>query len=158
MDSGRIEAIFLAGAASGERTAVDEAAATVGVGLEGDAFALGGARDEQRAGGRGDVPRELTLIEAEAIEALATEHGIALEAHEPGRNVVTRGIGLTDLVGKRFRMGEVECLAVELNPPCLHLERRTKSGVLKGLVDGGGIRAEILGDGTLRVGDAVTVL
>lgn len=153
-DAGRIEAIFLAQPEVGERVAVEQARAHAGVGLEGDAFAVGGARGKDRA----KVARDLTLIEAEAVEALAEETGIELELHEPRRNVVTRGIALNDLVGARIAVGDAECLVTELNEPCTHLESLTQPGVLKGLVHRGGLRAEIVADGLLRVGDEVRVL
>jgi MOSC domain-containing protein YiiM len=154
MSDGRIEAIFLAQPEVGERLEVQEARARAGIGLEGDAFAEGGARQKDRA----NSVRDITLIEAEAIEALAEETGIALEQREPRRNVVTRGMSLNDLVGRRFTVGEAECIGRELNEPCAHLESLTQPGVLKGLVHRGGIRADIVGDGTFRVGDAVRPL
>jgi MOSC domain-containing protein YiiM len=154
MSEGRIEAIFLAQPEEGERLQVQEARARAGIGLEGDAFAEGGARQKDRT----NSVRDLTLIEAESIEALAEETGIALEQREPRRNVVTRGVSLNDLVGQRFSVGEVECIGRELNEPCTHLESLTQPGVLKGLVHRGGLRADIVSDGTFRVGDAVRPL
>ena len=155
MDSGRIEAIFLAEPEIGGRKKVDEATARAGVGLEGDAYAL---RAEGRAHkDREKTMRELTVVGAEALDELAAETGIELDPWELRRNVVTRGIALNELVGRRFRIGEAECLAVELNEPCVALERYTQPGVLKGLVHRGGIRARILADGVLRVGDPVTL-
>ena len=99
--------------------------------------------------------KDLTLIEAEALEALAADTGIELSHQESRRNVLTRGISLNDLVGKRFRVGEVECEGVELNEPCAHLESLTQPGVLRGLVHRGGLRANVLSGGTIAVGDEV---
>ena len=97
----------------------------------------------------------LTLIAAEAVEALEREHGISLEARATRRNVVTRGIDVNELVGKRFRVGDVECEGVELCEPCAHLQSMTKEGVVKGLAHRGGLNADILSDGEISVGDAV---
>ena len=102
--------------------------------------------------------KDLTLIEAEALEGLRQDTGIEISAAEARRNVLTRGIGLNDLVGKRFRVGEVECEGVELNEPCAHLESLTQPGVLRGLVHRGGLRANVLRGGTIAVGDPVEPL
>jgi MOSC domain-containing protein YiiM len=105
-----------------------------------------------RYGEAGDV----TLVEAEALEALAEETGIELTAAEVRRQVLTRGVRLNDLLGKRFRVGEVLCHGEEWCEPCNHLQSLTKPGVLKGLVHRGGLRAQIVEGGRIAVGDAVT--
>jgi MOSC domain-containing protein YiiM len=153
--SGRVEAIFLAQPEEGLRTEVERATAVAGRGLDGDAYAAGpGSR---RPGGPGNG-RDITLIEAEALEGLATEAGIELEPWEGRRNVLTRGIALNDLVGRRFRVGEVECVGRRLCDPCTHLQSVTAPGVLRGLANRGGLRADVLTDGALAVGDEVVDL
>jgi MOSC domain-containing protein YiiM len=126
--------------------------AVPGRGLEGDRnfFAGEGTQPER--------DRELTLISTEALEALAAEHGIELTPAESRRNVATRGIDLNRLEGRRFRVGEVECEGIELCEPCNHLQGLTKSGVLRGLVHRGGLRAAILSEGDIAVGDPVAAL
>jgi MOSC domain-containing protein YiiM len=99
----------------------------------------------------------LTLIAAEALEAMAAEHGVEITAAESRRNVLTRGIDLNALVGKRFRVGNVECLGVQLCEPCTSLEGMTRPGVIKGLAHRGGLNADILSDGEIAVGDEVVV-
>ncbi|HYP47393.1 MAG TPA: MOSC domain-containing protein [Thermoleophilaceae bacterium] len=101
--------------------------------------------------GRGNI----TLVESEALAGLHDDTGIELSAAEVRRQVLTRGIRLNDLVGKRFAVGEVECLGVELCEPCAKLQRLTKPGVLKGLVHRGGLRADIVSEGRIAVGDRV---
>jgi MOSC domain-containing protein YiiM len=101
---------------------------------------------------------DLTLIEAEALEAFTDETGIDLSHEESRRNVLTRGARLNDLVGKRFRVGEVECVGVELCEPCAHLQGLTRPGVLRGLVHRGGLRANVTQSGTIAVGDEVAAL
>ena len=71
---------------------------------------------------------------------------------------MTRGIALNDLVGRRFTVGEVECFGQRLCDPCSHLEKLTQPGVLKGLVERGGLRADVVRDGEIRVGDEVREL
>ena len=73
------------------------------------------------------------------------------------RQVVVRGVRLNDLVGKRFRVSDVECAGVELCEPCLHLEELTRPGMIKALVHRAGINADIVSGGTIRVGDRVIV-
>jgi MOSC domain-containing protein YiiM len=102
--------------------------------------------------------KDLTLIEAEALADLRDDTGIELTHAESRRNVLTRGVRLNDLVGRRFRVGEVECEGVVLNEPCSHLERLTYQGVLAGLHNRGGLRANVLRGGTISVGDEVRPL
>ena len=99
--------------------------------------------------------RNLTLIEAEALEGLLEETGIELSAAESRRQVLTRGVRLNDLVGKRFSVGEVECVGEEWCEPCNHLQAMTRPGVLRGLVHRAGLRADILSGGRIAVGDTV---
>jgi MOSC domain-containing protein YiiM len=98
---------------------------------------------------------DITLIEAEALEAFAEETGIPLSHEESRRQVLTRGIRLGDLVGKRFKVGEVEVVGRELCEPCNHLQSLTQPGVMRGLVHRGGLCAEVLSGGEIEVGDAV---
>ena len=102
-----------------------------------------------------EAGRALTLIAAEALEGLSAEHGIELTAAETRRNVLTRGVDLNALVGKRFRVGSVECEGVELCEPCTSLEAMTQPGVIKGLLHRGGLNADILSNGVISVGDEV---
>jgi MOSC domain-containing protein YiiM len=106
-------------------------------------------------GDRYGAARDLTLIEAEALEALRADTGIELSAAESRRQVLTRGVSLNDLVGERFTVGGVECVGQELCEPCRHLQRLTRPEVLRGLVHRGGLRADIVSGGRIAVGDAV---
>jgi MOSC domain-containing protein YiiM len=99
--------------------------------------------------------RNLTLIEAEALEGLFEDTGIELTAAESRRQILTRDVRLNDLAGKRFRVGEVECVGEEWCEPCSHLQGLTKPGVLRGLVHRGGLRADIVRGGRISVGDRV---
>jgi MOSC domain-containing protein YiiM len=148
MAAGLVEAIFLARAHGAPPEPTDSVRAVPGQGLEGDRHYA--PEPVERDG------NDVTLIEAEALEALAAEHGIELGPGESRRNVVTRGIALNDLVGRRFRVGDVECRGVELCEPCRHLARMTQPGVLRGLVHRGGLNADVLSAGEIRVGDPVT--
>jgi MOSC domain-containing protein YiiM len=99
--------------------------------------------------------RDLTLIEAEALEGLLADTGIELSAADSRRQVLTRGVSLNALVGERFTVGGVECVGQELCEPCAHLQSLTKPGVLRGLVHRGGLRADIVRGGRIAVGDEI---
>jgi MOSC domain-containing protein YiiM len=102
--------------------------------------------------------RNITLIEAEALEGLLADTGIELSPAAVRRQVLTRGIRLNDLVGERFRVGDVECVGEEWCEPCNHLQGLTEQGVLRGLVHRGGLRADIVRGGRIAVGDEVSSL
>jgi MOSC domain-containing protein YiiM len=148
--SGRVEAIFLT-AEHGELPApVDRVRARAGRGLEGNRYYW----DD----GSAPSGQALTLIASEAVEAVASEGDVSVEPAATRRNVLTRGIDVNALVGKRFRIGTVECEGVELCEPCQSLEAMTQPGVIKAFVHRGGLNADILSDGEISVGDPVTVV
>jgi MOSC domain-containing protein YiiM len=143
--AGTVEAIAVAADAEATVVLVDQALAVAGRGLEGDRYFDGrGTFSNEHARGH-----DLTLIEAEVLDALHLTVGAAR------RNVVTRGIDLNALVGERFRIGAVACVGQRLCEPCAHLERLAAPGILLSLVHRGGLRADVLGEGTIRVGDPV---
>jgi MOSC domain-containing protein YiiM len=107
------------------------------------------------AGDRYAEQGDITLIEAEALEAFTADTGIELSHEESRRQVLTRGIRLNDLVGKRFSVGEVEVVGRELCEPCSHLQSLTREGVLKGMVHRAGLNADIVTPGRIAVGDQV---
>jgi MOSC domain-containing protein YiiM len=150
--SGQVEGIFITTAAFQPMITLESARAIAGTGIDGDRYALGvGFYSDGQDG------RQLTLIEAEDLEHLKREHGVLLSQHECRRNIVTRGIALAPLIGQRFRVGDVLCEGIRACPPCNHLEELTRPGPLRGLARTGGIRAHILTDGEIRVGDVVKV-
>jgi len=101
--------------------------------------------------GRGDI----TLVEAEELESFGEETGIELTHAEIRRQVLTSGVRLNDLLGKRFRVGGVEAVGAEWCEPCAHIESLTHPGVLKGMVHRAGLRADIVQPGRIEVGDEV---
>ncbi|HEY1456140.1 MAG TPA: MOSC domain-containing protein [Candidatus Dormibacteraeota bacterium] len=143
---GTVEAIFLAARNGEPAHAVPSAVAHPGRGLEGDRhFDDAGACD-------------ITLIELEAIEAARTGHGLELAPGESRRQVQVRGVNLRDFIGRRFRVGEIECLGEEHCEPCHHLAGVLQTQVvLKGLLHTG-LRASIIKGGTIRAGDVVELV
>jgi len=150
---GHVEAVLVATRAEGPMRFVPEAAASP-AGLDGDRYAAGaGTFSSPSATGTA-----LTLVEGEALGAVILPDGGPLGAEEARRNVVTRGIALDGLVGRRFMVGGVACFGQRLCEPCAHWQRLTRPGVLRGFVHRGGLRADVLTAGVVRVGDAVRVL
>jgi MOSC domain-containing protein YiiM len=148
--AGRVEALAIAGGAEAPMVRVQQATAKAGRGLLGDRY-FDGAGTFSNAHARG---HDLTLIEAEVLDALSLA-SLRATPEAARRNVVTRGIDLDALVGRRFIVGDVECAGRRLCEPCAHLERLTEPGTLRALVHRGGLRADVLTDGVVRVGDAV---
>jgi hypothetical protein len=147
--TGVIEAIFVAAEAAAPAQALQSVRALAGHGLEGD----------RHVAGTGTFPSglpgsALTLIEAEVCESFAPP----LSATEHRRNVVTRGIDLNALVGHDFLLGTVRCRGMRLCEPCTVVERYASQPVLRALVHRGGLRADILEDGVVRVGDDIRPL
>jgi MOSC domain-containing protein YiiM len=149
--AGRVEEINIAAELEGALGPVDAVDALAGQGLRGDRY----CSERPRLAGEG---RDITLIQAEALDGLLEDHGIALRPAESRRNVLTRGIDLNALVGERFTVGEAECVGIEPCEPCSHLQKLTQPGVLRGLVHRGGLRADIVRGGRIAVGDRVSGL
>lgn len=123
-----------------------------GRGLEGDRYLHGTgtfAKNPQQP------DFEVTLIESEAVEAFARDSGLPFTTVHARRNLVTRGISLNDLVGVEFTVGAVRIRGMRLCEPCNYLAKVTWPEVLRGLVHRGGLRAQILSEGVIHVGDAV---
>ena len=131
--------------------ALESVRAVAGRGLEGDRYF-------RRTGtySRNEGPdRQITLIETEALEALERDYAMTLDASETRRNVATRDVALNHLIGRTFRVGEVTVRGLRLCEPCSHMERLCGQRVRPGLVHRGGLRAEIVTDGVIRVGDPI---
>ncbi len=137
-----IEAIHIGPEEGGPLSSVESVRAFAGKGLEGDRnFRDAGAKPGQA----------LTLVEAENVE------DVGLGLGETRRQLTVRGVPLNDLVGKTFKVGDVECYGVELCEPCKHLESMTRPGIIKDLAHRAGLNADILTDGVIRVGDSISL-
>ena len=138
-----VEAIHLGAPDVVQLESVDSVRAVAGKGLEGDRHFHGEGAPAGQA---------LTLVEAEVVAEVGLREG------ETRRQVTVRGVRLNDLVGRRFRVGEVECVGVELCEPCSHLEAMTRPGIIKDLAHRAGINADLVTDGVIRVGDELELL
>jgi len=151
--SGRIAFIQIAPTSTETLVSVQQVRAVAGQGLEGDRYF-------KKIGTYSNVPgggRQITLIELESIDALKRDFKIQLDPTQTRRNVVTRDVPLNHLVGRKFRLGhEVMLEGVRLCEPCEHLEKLTLKGVKESLLYRGGLRADIVSAGIIRVGDPIT--
>ena len=154
MSQGKVVSIHIAAVAAAPIKSVAEVVALVGRGLDGDRYSnkLGTFSNDPGSG------RDVTLIENEAIEALKRDYQIALEPGSARRNIVTSGIALNHLVGREFRVGAVILRGTRLCEPCSHLEKLTSKGATRGLIHRGGLRAEIIAGGMIRICDPIVVV
>ncbi len=153
MFEGEVVGIFVAPAAGAPMEPRDEVDAIVGAGLAGDRYADAAGTYSGRR--HSDARRAVTLIEREAIAAARSDGGMALDERETRRNLVTVGVPLNHLVDREFLVGPVRLLGVDLSEPCAYLERETRAGVREALIHRGGLRAEIIAGGPIRLGDLV---
>ncbi len=123
-----------------------------GLGLEGDRY-FSGAGTFSPQPQRPDF--ELTFIEQEQIDAFAGASALPFTALHARRNIVTAGVSLNHLAGREFFVGEVRVRGIRLCEPCHYLAKISFPETLKGLVHKGGLRAQILSEGVMRVGDVI---
>ena len=150
--AGRVLSIHITPKAEAPMVSVNEVRAVPGRGLEGDRYF-------EHTGTYSDTPgtgRDITLVASEAIEQIARDKGITLGPGDTRRNITTTGVDLDSLVDAEFSIGEVRVLGMRLCEPCDYLEGLVgQPGTLKALVRRGGLRCDILHEGTIRVGDEI---
>jgi len=145
---GRLESIHVSDGAAAPMRALERATLHAGVGIEGDRYATdAGYWSDHPAG-----DRNLTLVAAEVIDELG------LPAGASRRNLTTRGVDLDALIGREFRVGSVRCRGERRCEPCTYLEGLIGRPILRDLVHRGGLRASILSDGDIAVGDPIESL
>jgi hypothetical protein len=151
---GRLRGIYRAAVAAGPVEALDEVEITVGRGVTGDRYAVGTGTFSAR-----DEVREITLFAQEALDAFQVANAPqtrVISASALRRNFLTQGVELERLVGKQFRIGDTLLLGLRLCPPCAHLARLLEMrSILRDLAHSGGIYAQVLVGGMVRLGDAV---
>ena len=125
-----------------------------GKGLQGDRYHEGiGTYSTHPGSGR-----EVTLIESESLEALRRDYGVDIEPAQTRRNIVTCAVALNHLVGREFTVGEARLRGTRLCDPCARLETLSAPGAWRGLIHRGGLRAEVVSGGMIRVGDLVSAV
>ncbi len=102
---------------------------------------------------------QLSLIEAENIDEYNLKFGLNIPYLDFRRNIITKGIKLNDLVGKKLSIGNVEVEGIDLCRPCRHLtEMLDQENILKEFLRKGGLRCQILSSSQIKVGDSIKVL
>ena len=148
---GELLHIHMAPIASALMRALSETRLLPGVGIEGDRY----ANKVGTYSNKHHIDRQVTLIEAEVLEALARDHDVQLAAHEHRRNLTTRGVPLNHLVGSYFRVGACVLYGGRLNVPCRYLEELVGKKVFKPLLNRSGLNCRIIVGGMIRVGDHI---
>jgi MOSC domain-containing protein YiiM len=149
---GKVASLYIAPKSSGAMVSVAQVKAFADRGLEGDRF----FRDSWIAAKRPD--KAVTFIEEETLELAAAELGTEMFADKTRRNIVTRGVPLIDLLRREFTVGGVLMRGLRLFEPCSHLEKVSKlPGIFHALEHRSGLKAEILNDGVIAVGDAIAL-
>ena len=150
---GTVERVFVAGAGGEPMQAVDEVRAVAGRGLDGDRYAT-------RRGYWTDVDEcQVTLIQAEDLEAITASAGVHVQDGQHRRNLVTRGVDLRGLAGRTFRIGGATFAYDRPRPPCRYIEGLTEPGMTRALAARrGGICARVVDSGLVRAGDEIEVL
>ena len=153
-ERGTIVSIHVAKTGGAPMESITNAFVVAGRGLRGDRYHDGTGTYSNHPG----TGREVTLIESEALEALKRDYGIEIEPAQARRNFVTRAVALNYLAGREFTIGEVRLRGARPCDPCAHLEGLSARGALRGLAHRGGLRADVVSGGTIRVGDFVIAI
>jgi len=148
---GVLQAAFRAAEASAPMEELPTATLVAGVGVEGDRYATARGTYSHKP----HEDRQVTLIEIEALEAVRRDYDIELLPRETRRNLLTRGVPLNHLVGRRFRVGEAVLFGGRLNVPCQYLEDLLRKRVFKPLIHRSGLNCRIERGGVVRPGDAI---
>jgi MOSC domain-containing protein YiiM len=147
---GVVEGIFITGRGSAAMQRVEEVRTIEGCGIEGDRYCEGTGFWTRY----GDVC-QVTLIEGEDLDHIENELGIRVKDGQHRRNIITRGIRLTDLRRKRFRVGEAVLEYDRPRPPCRHVQDLSEPGMTRALRDRGGICARVVEAGRIRAQDTI---
>ncbi|MEY7847900.1 MOSC domain-containing protein [Natrarchaeobius sp. A-rgal3] len=153
-DTGTVEGIYTT-PDSGERMQeIDTVEAIAGQGLRGDRY----FRERGLYDRRDDLPEgtDVTLIEAEALEAASRDDETEIRPEDTRRNLLTRGVPLNHLVDREFQVGETTLVGVRLCEPCSYMESLARTeGAVSALVHRGGLNANVVDSGTISTGDAI---
>src|SRR5688572_19779931 len=151
---GSVVGLYVAEVAGAAMAATEEVQAVVQRGLIGDRYFLGTGYYSNQAGWGANV----TLIESEAVAAINAGHDTHFTAALLRRNIVTAGLRLETLLGREFRCGTALLLGTKVFPPCAHLAYLMgEPAILKYLAYCGGIGAEVIAGGTIRLHDPVSI-
>ena len=154
--TGKVVAIVTTSVAGAPLRSVEQATLESGRGLVGDRYyGHSGTFSEKLKDG---ADWELTLIESEEIQRFNESQGLSLPPASFRRNIVTSGIRLNDLAGRRFRIGSAVVEGIRLCEPCAHLGKLVDPAVVKGMVHRAGLRARIVTGSVVHIGDDVEAM
>ena len=152
MPLGKIIGIYIAPTRGDATISIDQAHIIPGKGIVGDRY----YDSKNNADIKSKPGQEITLIEMETLESMANDEGLNISPQKARRNIITSGIALNDLVGRTFFIGDLPLHGVRLCEPCQYLANRTDPGILPSMVHRGGLRAEILTEGTIHIDDMIS--
>ena len=102
---------------------------------------------------------QLSLIESENIDYYNTKYGLNIPYTDFRRNVITKGIDLNNLIGKKLQIGNVKVEGIDLCRPCKHLtEMLNQENIIKEFLRRGGLRCQILTSSSISIGDKIKIL
>ncbi|MCY4265141.1 MAG: hypothetical protein OXE78_09810 [Gammaproteobacteria bacterium] len=153
---GRIESIYIASAKRQPMQRIDSAELEKGKGIVGDRYHA--LADRILSKGMRVPLIHLSLVAQEQLEAFIQYHGLKLDFSDFRRSIITSGIDLNTLEGKKFRLGTALCFGVELCEPCSFLARITHTAVLPDLEHKAGLRATVIESGCIKSGDLLSVI
>ena len=106
-----------------------------------------------------DPYNQLTLIESENIDYYNIKYSLNIPYVDFRRNIITKGIKLNDLVGKKILIGKVQLEGIDLCRPCRHLsEVLGHENIIKEFLRKGGIRCQILTTSSIKISDKISVV
>ena len=150
--NGSVVNLYIAPEPAGPMIPVPQVRALADRGLEGDRF----FRESWTAAKRPD--KAVSLIEEEVLEMAASEHQVSIAGDQTRRNIVTRRVPLIELLGREFTIGTVVMRGIRLFEPCGHLEKVSKvPGIFRALEHRSGLKAAILSDGVIHIGDSIAL-
>ena len=106
-----------------------------------------------------DPYNQISLIESENIDYYNIKYGLNIPYIDFRRNIITRGIQLNNLVGKKILIGDVKLEVIDLCRPCRHLsETLGHENIIKEFLRRGGLRCQILTSSSIKINDKISVL
>ncbi len=147
-----IHQIFISDSAAGQMQAINEVEAIAHRGLQGDRYCLGRGHWSESDN------CEVTMIAQEDLDVISLSSTVQVQQGQHRRNLVTRGIHLPSLAGRRFRIGSA-CFAYDrARPPCQYIQQITEVGMVKALAFRSGICVRCFRSGVVREHDVITLI
>ena len=147
--NGKVVGIYIASRRGDPTQPREQIHVLAGRGIEGDRYFHSPEDQPDRTG------TQITFIEQETIDAMCRD-GVEISPDQTRRNIVTQGVALNELVGKKFSVGNIQLRGIRLCEPCDYLASRTHPQVKQSMAHRGGLRADILADGYIHLNDTIT--